>query len=286
MGSTTSTAQLAMPAWTTPAMLTLPTLSSAAPPSPSPPACTPTPNPDVRRIGCATTEGTDPRELALSAPTEHSSTSTCSGASSGTQSTAARPSPCTASTQTPCSTPTCPNPSSTSTETLSHLLSWPTRTPTMRLSTMLHPTMPLLTMLLLPMPLLPSTMPLLIMLPPSTTPLLTMLPLFTMQLPTMQPPSTTPPPSIQWQSPTIPLPSTLHQLSTMQLLLFTMQLHQSTQQLLSMQSMHLPLLLSMRLLQSVTVSHLSQTLESRQSAILFKCDYLSIYSVEYNSQAK
>merc|ERR1719278_568782 len=120
--STTSTAQLVMPAWTTPAMLTHPTLSSAAPASPSPPACTLTLNPDVRRIASATTEGTDLREPASSAPTEHSSTSTCSGASSGTQLTAALPSPSTASTQTPCSTHTCPSPSWTSMETLSHPL--------------------------------------------------------------------------------------------------------------------------------------------------------------------
>merc|ERR1719266_1907913 len=141
-------------------MPTPPTPSSAAPAFPSPPACTLTLNPDVRRIASATTGGTDLREPASSAPTEHSSTSTCSGASSGTQLTAALPSPSTASTQTPCSTHTCQNPSWTSTETLSHLLSWLTRTPTMQLSTMLYPTMPLLIMLL-----------------PSTTLLLTMLPL-------------------------------------------------------------------------------------------------------------
>merc|ERR1719266_2608165 len=222
-------------------MPTPPTLSSAAPASPSPLACTLTMNPDVRRIASATTEGTDLREPASSAPTEHSSISTCSGASSGTQLTAVLPSPSTVSTQTPCSIPICPNPSWTSTVTSSHLLSWLTRTPTMQLSTMLYPTMPLLIMLL-----------------PSTTLLLTMLLLSTMLLPTTQPPSTTPPPSIPWRSPTIPLPSMLHQLPTMQLLLFTMQLHQFTMQLLlSMQSMHLPLLQSMRLLQSVTVSHLS-----------------------------
>merc|ERR1719412_1792492 len=155
--STTSTAQLVMPVWTTPAMLTHPTLSSAAPASPSPPACTLTLSLDVRRIAFATTEGTDLKEPALSAPTAHSSFSTCSGASSGTQLTAARPSPSTASTLTPCSIPTCPNPSWTSTETLSHPLLWVMRTPTTQLSTMLHPTMLLLTMLL-----------------PSTTLLLTM----------------------------------------------------------------------------------------------------------------
>merc|ERR1719412_887923 len=176
--STTSTAQLVMPVWTTPAMLTHPTLSSAAPASPSPPACTLTLSLDVRLIEFATTEGTDLKEPALSAPTAHSSISTCSGASSGTQLTAARPSPSTASTLTPCSIPTCPNPSWTSTETLSHPLLWVMRTPTTQLSTMLHPTMLLLTMLL------PSTMLLLTMLLPSTTP----------------------PPSILWQSPTTPHP--------------------------------------------------------------------------------
>merc|ERR1719209_1529810 len=158
--STTSTGQLVMPALTTLAMRIPLTPSSAAPAFPSPPACTLTLNPDVRRIASATTEGTDLREPASSAPTEHSSISTCSGASSGTQLTAARPCPSTASTLTPCSIPTCPNPSWTSTETLSHLLLWLMRTPTTQLSTMLHPTMLLLTMLL-----------------PSTTLLLTMLPL-------------------------------------------------------------------------------------------------------------
>merc|ERR550525_1549926 len=83
--STMSTGQLVMPAWTTLAMRIPLTPSSAAPASPSPPACTLTLNPDVRRIAFATTEGTDLRELALFAPTEHSSISTCSGASSGTQ---------------------------------------------------------------------------------------------------------------------------------------------------------------------------------------------------------
>merc|ERR550517_2243887 len=185
--STMSTAQLATPAWTTPAMLTHPTLSSAAPASPSPPACTLTLNLDVRRIAFATTEGTDLKEPASSAPTAHSSISTCSGASSGTQLTAARPSPSTASTLTPCSIPTCPNPSWTSTETLSHLLLWLMRTPTMQLFTMLHPTMLLLTMLL------PSTMLLLTMQLHQFTMLLTMLPLSTMQLPksTMQLPQST-----------------------------------------------------------------------------------------------
>merc|ERR1719361_115275 len=117
-----SMVQLVMPASTTPAMLTLPTLSSAVPASPSPPACTLTLSPDVRPIVFATTEGTDLKELDSSAPMEHSSISTCSGASSGTQSTAARPSPSTVSTQTPCSIPTFPNPSWTSTGTSSHLL--------------------------------------------------------------------------------------------------------------------------------------------------------------------
>merc|ERR550517_1294847 len=234
--STMSTGQLVMPASTTPAMLTPPTLSSAAPAFPSPLACTQTLNPDVRRIASATTGGTDLREPASSAPTEHSSISTCSGVSSGTQLTAALPSPSTASTQTPCSTHTCQNPSWTSTETLSHLLWSPMRTPTMRWSTMLHPTM-----------LLPTTPPLSTMLlhtmqPQSTMLLPTMLLLFIMLLPTMQPPSTTPHPSIPWQSPTIPLPSMLLQLPTMQ---STMLLLQYTMQLLQ----------SIQLLQSATVSH-------------------------------
>merc|ERR1719234_2053169 len=120
--STMSTGQLVMPASTTLAMPTPPTLSSAVPTSPSPPACTLTLNPGVRRIAFATMVGTDLREPALSAPTEHSSISTCSGASSGTQLTAAQPSPSTASTQTPCSIPTCQNPSWINTEMLSHLL--------------------------------------------------------------------------------------------------------------------------------------------------------------------
>merc|ERR550517_1020780 len=240
--STMSTGQLVMPAWTTLAMRIPLTPSSAAPASPSPPACTLTLNPDVRRIAFATTEGTDLRELASSAPTGRSSISTCSGASSGTQWTAARPSPSTVSMQTPCSTPTSQNPSWTSTATSSHLPWWLTRTLTMQLST---------TLLL-----------------------------------TMQPPSTTPHPSIPWQSHATPLPSMLHQLSTMRLLQSTMQLHQSTMQLLlstmqlllSMQSMHLLLLLSMQLLQSATVSHLSQTLESRRCRERVQsCDYLSIY---------
>merc|ERR1719234_1152274 len=77
-------------------MPTPPTLSSAVPTSPSPPACTLTLNPGVRRIAFATTVGTDLREPALSAPTEHSSIRPCSGASSGTQLTAAQPSPSTA----------------------------------------------------------------------------------------------------------------------------------------------------------------------------------------------
>merc|ERR550517_2467843 len=169
--STMSTGQLVMPASTTPAMLTPPTLSSAAPAFPSPLACTQTLNPDVRHIASATTGGTDLREPASSAPTEHSSTSTCSGASSGTQLTAALPSPSTASTQTPCSTHTCQNPSWTNSETLSHLLWSPMRTPTTQWSTMLHPTM-----------LLPTTPPL------STMQLPTMQPRPTMPLPTMLPP--------------------------------------------------------------------------------------------------
>merc|ERR1719234_553484 len=94
--STMSTGQLVMPASTTLAMPTPPTLSSAAPTSPSPPACTLTLNPGVRRIAFATTEGTDLREPVSSAPTEHSSIRPCSGASSGTQLTAAQPSPSTA----------------------------------------------------------------------------------------------------------------------------------------------------------------------------------------------
>merc|ERR1719507_852998 len=110
--NTMSTGQLDTPAWITLAMPTLPTLSSAAPPSPSPPACTLTLNLAVRRIASATTEETDLREPASSAPTEHSSINTCSGVSSGTQSTAARPSPSTASTP-----PRCPTPSWTSTAT-------------------------------------------------------------------------------------------------------------------------------------------------------------------------
>merc|ERR550517_1277051 len=168
--STMSTGQLVMPAWTTLAMRIPLTPSSAAPASPSPPACTLTLNPDVRRIAFATTEGTDLRELASSAPTGRSSISTCSGASSGTQWTVARPSPSTVSTQIPCSTPTSQNPSWTSTATSSHLLWWLTRTLTMQLSTtLLHPTTPLLTMLL-----------------PSTTLLPTMLSLPTMLLLTMQ----------------------------------------------------------------------------------------------------
>merc|ERR550532_670492 len=160
--NTMSTGQLDTPAWITLAMPTLPTLSSAAPPSPSPPACTLTPNLAVRRIASATTEETDLREPASSAPTEHSSINTCSGVSSGTQSTAARPSPSTASTPTPCSTRTCPSPSWTSTATPSQW--WLTLTLTMGW--------------------------------------LTTLPLSTMLLPTTQLPSTTPHPSILWQSPT------------------------------------------------------------------------------------
>merc|ERR550517_1973945 len=195
--STMSTGQLVMPAWTTLAMRIPLTPSSAAPASPSPPACTLTLNPDVRRIAFATTEGTDLREPASSAPTEHSSTSTCSGASSGTQLTAALPSPSTASTQTPCSTHTCQNPSWMNTETLSHLLWSPMRTPTMRWSTMLHPTTGLLTTQPLSTMLLPT------MQPQSTMLLPTMLLLFIMLLPTMVPPSTTPHPSIPWQFHTI-----------------------------------------------------------------------------------
>merc|ERR1719234_1302582 len=136
-------------------MPTPPTLSSAVPTSPSPPACTLTLNPGVRRIAFATTVETDLREPASSAPTEHSSISTCSGVSSGTQLTAAQPSPSTASTQTPCSTLTCQNPSWMSTETLYHLLWSPMPHPTTPLPTMLlhttqlQPTMLLPTMLLL-----------------------------------------------------------------------------------------------------------------------------------------
>merc|ERR1719234_2071854 len=154
--STMSTGQLVMPASTTPAMPTPPTLSSAVPTSPSPPACTLTLNPDVRRIAFATTVETDLREPALFAPTEHSSIRPCSGVSSGTQLTAAQPSPSTASTQTPCSTPTCQNPSWMNTETLSHLLWSPMQTPTTQWSTMPHPT----TLPLLPTMLLPTTLPL------------------------------------------------------------------------------------------------------------------------------
>merc|ERR550517_1865345 len=177
--STMSTVQLVMPASTTPAMPTPPTPSSAAPAFPSPPACTLTLNPDVRRIASATTGGTDLREPALFAPTEHSSTSTCSGASSGTQLTAALPSPSTASTQTPCSTHTCQNPSWTNTETLSHLLWSPMRTPTMRWSIMLHPTTRLLTTQPLSTMLLP-TMLLLFIMPLPTMRLLFIMPLLTM----------------------------------------------------------------------------------------------------------
>merc|ERR1719361_3147601 len=261
--NTMSTGQLDTPAWITLAMPTLPTLSSAAPPSPSPPACTLTLNLAVRRIASATTEETDLREPASSAPTEHSSINTCSGVSSGTQSTAAQPSPSTASTPTPCSTRTCPSPSWTSMATPSQW--WPTLTLTMGLFTTL-----LLTMLLLTMPWLLSTMPW-----PTTLP-----PLPTTQLPTMQLPSTTPHPSIPWQSPTTPLPSMLHLLPTMQ---FTMTLQQFTMRLLH-SIMLLPL--SMQSPQSAMGSHLSPTLESRQCWTRVKNHviiYLFIHSVEYNS---
>merc|ERR1719234_1783396 len=139
-------------------MPTPPTLSSAVPTSPSPPACTLTLNPGVRRIAFATTVGTDLREPASSAPTEHSSIRPCSGVSSGTQLTAAQPSPSTASTPTPCSTRTCQNPSWTNTETLSHLLCSPMQTPTMPLPTMPLPTMPPLCTMLLPTMQLQPTM--------------------------------------------------------------------------------------------------------------------------------
>merc|ERR1719422_171921 len=190
--STTNMVRLDTPVWTTLVTPTLPTPSSVVLMSPSPLACTPIQNLDVRRTACATTEGTDLKEPALSVPTEPSLTSTCSGASSGTRWTAAQQCPSTASTPTPSSTHTCPNPSSMSMATPSLLQLWLM----LRLFTMLS----------------------LIMLLHSTMPLLIMQPQCIMPLPTMQLQST-----MQWH-----LQSMLQLLPFMRLpLLQSMQLPQS-----------------------------------------------------------
>merc|ERR1719422_1051126 len=274
--STTNMVRLDTPVWTTLVTPTLPTPSSVVLMSPSPLACTPIQILDVRRTACATTEGTGLKEPALSVPTEPSLTSTCSGASSGTRWTAAQQCPSTASTPTPSSTHTCPNPFSMSMATPSLLQLWLMLTHTMLWSIMLR----LFTMLSLII-LLHSTMPLLIMQPQCIMP-----------LPTTQLLSTTPHQSILWRSQPTRLLSTLDQPPQS-----TMQWHlQSMLQLLPF--MRLPLLRSMQLLQfmqllqSVTASHLSLTLESKRCHGTVLVPTLTnvivnsffIYSVQYNSQ--
>merc|ERR1719422_248061 len=279
--STTNMVRLDTPVWTTLVTPTLPTPSSVVLMSPSPLACTPIQNLDVRRTACATTEGTGLKEPALSVPTEPSLTSTCSGASSGTRWTAAQQCPSTASTPTPSSTHTCPNPSSMSMATPSLLQLWLMLTHTMLWSIMLR----LFTMLSLII-LLHSTMPLLIMQPQCIMPLPTMQLQSLTLWPTTQLLSTTPHQSILWRSQPTRLPSTLDQPPKS-----TMQWHlQSMLQLLPF--MRLPLLQSMQLLQSVTASHLSLTLESKRCHGTVLVPTLTniivnsffIYSVQYNSQ--